>query len=145
MYLNYFHSLSKWWVWLYFFFRLWIQLYLNLQNIRPIFCSFEKIFQIINYTGVLYYLKAVCTSLKVLFSNGSKRKYSNYTNEEISLIDKSTNTYQFLNLMSVTKVTSFSNYLFYFVFLPFRLFTNSFISNVDVGRRKRRFTTRIRR
>lgn len=61
------------------------------------------------------------------------------------MIDKSTNTYQFLNLMSVTKVTSFSNYLFYFVFLPFRLFTNSFISNVDVGRRKRRFTTRIRR
>lgn len=88
--------------------------------------------------GCFVYLKAVCTSLKVLFSNGSKRKYSNYTNEEISMIDKSTNTYQFLNLMSVTKVTSFCNYLFHFVFLPLRLFTNSFISNVDVGRRKRK-------
>lgn len=61
------------------------------------------------------------------------------------MIDKSTNTYQFLNLMSVTKVTSFCNYLFHFVFLPLRLFTNSFMSNVDVGRRKRRYTTRIRR
>lgn len=87
-----------------------------MQNIRPIFCSFEKIFQIINYTGVLYYLKTVRTSLKVLFSNGSKRKYSNYTNEEISMTDKSTQTYQFGILISVTKVTSFCNYLFHLYF-----------------------------
>lgn len=57
------------------------------------------------------------------------------------MIDKSTNTYQFWNLMIVTKVTSFCNYLFHFVFLLFRLFTNSFISNVDVGRRKRNLPT----
>lgn len=54
------------------------------------------------------------------------------------MIDKSTQTYQFGILISVTKVTSFCNYLFHFVFLPFRLFTNPFISNVDVGRPKRK-------
>lgn len=55
------------------------------------------------------------------------------------MIDKPTQTYQFG--IRVTKVISFCNYLFQFVSLLFRLNTNSFISNVDVEKRQRIYTT----